>query len=136
MISIWDDHEFSDDCWGDNGTYFNSKTSEVMQTPRREAAERAHFEFMPNELGLSSVGELAVDGVPISDPNTSLYRDFRFGQHLHLLMTDTRTYRPDHAIAEDAFYATVILTQSDLEDAGLDPNDFDAYVDIDDAAYA
>jgi alkaline phosphatase D len=56
FVVIWDDHEFSDDCWADNATYFDGKIDENGQTDRRKNAEQAHFEYMPTELGLSSDG--------------------------------------------------------------------------------
>ncbi|MCA9622145.1 MAG: alkaline phosphatase D family protein [Myxococcales bacterium] len=146
MVSIWDDHEFSDDCYGDNATYFDGTIDETGELDRRKAAERAHFEYMPLSLGLSSDGAAVSVGeaVPIADPSTVLYRDLRFGKHLHLIVTDTRTYRPDHAMAEDAFFATILMTEAELTAAGEDPMELDAdnnpvfvqYVDIDDAAYA
>lgn len=148
MVSIWDDHEFSDDCWKDNATYFSGKVVEDGQTARRKNAERAHFEYMPIDRGLSAGGDaLAVVGegdVPIADPATVLYRDLRFGKHLHLIVTDTRTYRPDHAIGEDVFFGKVILTEAELTAEGIDPAELDAddepvyapYIDISAATWA
>jgi alkaline phosphatase D len=53
-----------------------------------------------------------------------------------LILTDYRTYRPDHLIPEDAYPGTVVL---DAAVVGSNPNfasDLFAYVDVDDAAYA
>jgi alkaline phosphatase D len=146
FVCTWDDHEFSDDCWKDSATYFDGKVDETGETDRRKNAEQAHFEFMPTERGLSADGKAFEIGekVPIVDPGTVLYRDFRFGKNLHLVLTDTRTYRPDHAIAEDAFYGTMVLSEAELQAEGIDTEELDAdmnpvwaaYVDIDDAAFA
>jgi alkaline phosphatase D len=146
MVSIWDDHEFSDDCWKDNATYFDGRTNEDAQTERRQNAERAHFEFMPLDRGLSPEGDglAASIATPITDPAAVLYRDLRFGKHLHLVVTDTRTYRPDHPIREDAFYGRVILTEAELTAEGIDPQEVDGaglpvyapYVDIGAAAWS
>jgi len=146
MVSIWDDHEFSDDCWGDNATYYDGTVDELGETDRCKAAERAHFEHMPLDRGLGPDG-MALDvgeALPIADSATVIYRDLHFGKHAHLILTDTRTYRPDHLMAEDAFYPAVLMTQEDLVAAGEDPaeldgdgaNVFAAYVDIDDPAFA
>lgn len=144
MIAIWDDHEFSDDCWGDEATYFDGKQPE-KQTDRRVAAERAYWEYMPIDRGLDTAGTALEigDKVPIKDSNVVLYRQLQYGKHLQLWATDTRTYRPDHAIAEDAFYARVVMTKDELTAASIDPNrkigdtfEFPLYIDIDNATYA
>ncbi|MCA9522129.1 MAG: alkaline phosphatase D family protein [Myxococcales bacterium] len=146
MIAIWDDHEFSDDCWQSNATYSDGKENE-LEVERAKAAEQVYFEYMPIDRGLSSDGtKLEIgDKLPRSNPAAMLYRDFRFGKHMHLLMTDTRSYRPDHAIAENAFYAQVVMTKDELVEASLDPDAispvtnasvYDLYIDIDDAKYA
>jgi len=146
FVFIWDDHEFSDDCWGDTATYFDGRVDENHETSRRENAERANFEFLPTELGLDADGEAFDIGtkLPVRDPNTVIYRDFRFGKHVHLIMTDTRSYRPDHAIPEDVHFARVALTQAELVATGLDPAALDAggsrfyfpYIDLDAGANA
>jgi len=119
MIAIWDDHEFSDDSWGDTATSLDGAANE-QQTQRKINSEIAYFEHMPidhhqphamNEALPS--GALAIDANHLF-PNTRIYRDFHFGQHLHLAMTDFRTNRPDHLIPEDAFPGKVELDQTSL----------------------
>jgi len=51
LIAIWDDHEFSDDCWQDHQTYTNANT---QQTARRRGASQAWVEYMPVDFGGSS----------------------------------------------------------------------------------
>lgn len=115
LIAIWDDHEFSDDCWQDNATYFDGRKAE-RDTQRRRNAERAWFEFMP-------IDDTEAEGAPadIIDtsvdrlfPNERIYRGLRFGKTLNLTLTDYRSYRPDHLVPEDAFPATVIATETGL----------------------
>jgi alkaline phosphatase D len=92
MIAIWDDHEFSDDCWQDHQTYDNSNARE---TARRRAANQAWAEYLPVDWG-----DVSFD---LSNPaydNIRIYRDFHFGTLLHLVMTDERLYRDDHVVAE------------------------------------
>ena len=107
MIVIWDDHEFSDDSWQDTATYFDGRVNE-QDPQRKRAAERAFFEYVPCEIGLNAQGELDIPE-EILYPNTRIYRSFRFGAHLDLVLTDYRTYRPDHLIPEDAFPGTVVM---------------------------
>lgn len=92
LIAIWDDHEFSDDAWQDHQTYTNAN---VQETSRRRAANQAWAEYMPVDFGDVSfdLGNAAYD-------NIRIYRDFRFGQLLHLVMTDERLYRDDHVVSE------------------------------------
>jgi phosphodiesterase/alkaline phosphatase D-like protein/2',3'-cyclic-nucleotide 2'-phosphodiesterase (5'-nucleotidase family) len=152
MVSIWDDHEFSDDHWRDHATYFDGLTDE-QQTQRKRNAETAWMEFLPSGHGLNSgATALEIDAGDLF-PNLVLNGTLNFGTNLDLILTDNRTNRPDHLIPEDAFPATVALdentTIATLAAAyGLDfattqttvwPTAkavFDAYINIDDAAYA
>ncbi|SSW72568.1 alkaline phosphatase D family protein [Achromobacter agilis] len=91
IIAIWDDHEFSDDCWQDRQTYAAAE-DEIHNTSRRRSASQAWFEFMP--------ADVALDIANPSFENIRIYRDFRFGSLATLLMTDERLYRADHVIPE------------------------------------
>ncbi|WP_439669803.1 Phosphodiesterase/alkaline phosphatase D [Cupriavidus necator] len=93
MIAIWDDHEFSDNCWQDRQTY-DSDDDLTPRTARRRAANQAWFEFMPADVSLD-----------VNNPsfqNIQIYRSFTFGNLATLLMTDERLYRADHIISEQA----------------------------------
>jgi alkaline phosphatase D len=92
MIVIWDDHEFSDDCWQDHQTYTNANE---QQTARRRSANQAWAEYMPVDWG-----DITFDLNNTSYDNIRIYRDFRFGNLLHLVMTDERLYRDDHVARE------------------------------------
>lgn len=91
FINVWDDHEFSDDCWGDAETYTNDN---ALQPTRRRGANQAWFEFTPADI----VFEENNPGFQ----NVKIYRDLKFGQTVHLVMTDERLYRADHMIPETA----------------------------------
>jgi len=150
FICTWDDHEFSDDSWGDHGTYTDGVRVE-QDTERRRNADQAWFEYMP--VALDDAAEGALD-VPARYPDTRVYRDFRFGQHCTLAVTDYRTYRPDHPTPEDAYPGAVLLDEDQTraalaaqEAAGELPDGttaddafagggFRTYVDLDDAAFA
>ncbi|WP_394828980.1 alkaline phosphatase D family protein [Pendulispora albinea] len=92
VIAIWDDHEFSDDCWQDHQTYTNENKQE---TARRRNATQAWAEYTPIDFG-----DVSFDLKASGHQNIRIYRDFRFGKLVHLLMTDERLYRDDHVVDE------------------------------------
>jgi len=152
MISIWDDHEFSDDNWKDNATYFDGKVNE-QQTNRKKNGEQAWMEFLPTERGMAATGAgLEIDSTDLY-PNTVIYDAFNFGTNLDLILTDIRTNRADHLIPEDAIPSGIPMTEANVIATlaaanGLDVPTFTAaawpsirsnfaqYVNIDDSAYA
>lgn len=91
FISIWDDHEFSDDAWQNHQTY---ALDNPAQTDRRRNANQAWFEFMP--------ADVAFNAADTSFSNIQIYRDFKVGNLAHFVMTDERLYRADHVIPETA----------------------------------
>lgn len=138
VIAIWDDHEYSNDHWQETATYFDGRQVEASVSRKRNA-EQAFYEYLPIDVGLDDRGVQVDDTVLF--PNTRIYRDFQFGQRLHLLVTDFRTYRPDHLVAEDAFPGEVVLdeaTASAMLGAGWASAraSFDPYVDVDEPAHA
>jgi alkaline phosphatase D len=94
IIAIWDDHEFSDDCWQDHQTYTNENKQE---TQRRRSANQAWAEYLPVDWG-----DVSFDLNNPAYNNIQIYRDFHFGTLLHLVMTDERLYRDDHVVSEAA----------------------------------
>jgi hypothetical protein len=94
LIAIWDDHEFSDDCWQDHQTYTNAN---LQQTARRRAASQAWVEYMPVDFG-----DVSFDSADAAYDNIRIYCDFQFGNLMHLIMIDQRLYRDDHVVSEAA----------------------------------
>ncbi|KVN84916.1 alkaline phosphatase D family protein [Burkholderia ubonensis] len=94
MIAIWDDHEFSDDCWQDHQVYTND---ERQETQRRRSANRAWAEYMPVDWS-----DVRFEPDNPSYTNIRIYREFHFGMLMHLVMTDERLYRDDHVVSEAA----------------------------------
>ncbi|ALM86136.1 alkaline phosphatase [Bordetella sp. N] len=96
FIAIWDDHEFSDDCWGDDSTYNDgSDTSTGVAEPaRRRGANQAWYEYMLADVTFTDglTGDQYLD--------LQIYRSFTFGKLATLVMTDERLYRADHLISE------------------------------------
>jgi alkaline phosphatase D len=128
MLAIWDDHEFSDDCWGATGTYQDGKVDET-DVDRRRAANQAWFEYMPVDF---ADPEFEYDAAVSPPDDIRIWRDFTFGKHVHLVLTDLRSHRTDHLVAENAYPGTVVLTQAQLEADGKLPDDATPYVeDID-----
>jgi len=111
MILTWDDHEFSNDCWGSNGTYYMGYADE-NDVARRKAANQAWFEYMP--VDFPDDPEFRYDPSAEYPNDIRIYRDFSFGKHVHLVVTDLRSYRPDHLIPENAFPGTVIYDEATL----------------------
>ncbi|WP_224363594.1 alkaline phosphatase D family protein [Hyalangium versicolor] len=139
FIVMWDDHEFSNDCWGSNATYENGRRTE-RQDERRRNAEQAFFEFLPIEANPSgaSQGVIDVNSEP-KYPDTHIYRDFEFGKHVRFIVTDYRTYRPDHLVPEDAFPGTVAIDAPTLAATGYADafnSDLFSYIDVDAPEYA
>jgi alkaline phosphatase D len=136
MIVIWDDHEFSDDCHGDVGTYTDGRNDEASPA-RRAAADQAWFEFMPIDYNTAPAAKLDKHGE--FPDNFAIYRSFVFGQHLELVITDLRRFRPDHLVPEDAPPGAVFLTAAEVaRNFETAPSDLVPYVDIEsfaDGAY-
>ena len=123
MIAVWDDHEFSDDCHGATATYHDGREDET-DPARRNAADQAWFEYMPVDY---PDPEFVYDPAVPPPDDISIYRDLEFGRHLHLVMTDLRSRRPDHLVPEDAYPGAVPLDEAALTEvagdtaAGYDP---------------
>ncbi len=129
MIAVWDDHEFSDDCWQNQATYFDGEQDENDPT-RRANADQAWFEYMPVDYPAGA--DFAFDPKAAFPGNLRIYRDFAFGKHLHLAMTDLRRYRADHLVPEDALPGGIALLQEELQTlAGKVPDNAQPYLDID-----
>ncbi|WP_437912075.1 alkaline phosphatase D family protein [Sorangium sp. So ce302] len=116
MIAVWGDHEFSDDGHGATAAYLDGREPETDEY-RRKAANQAWFEYMPAEYPNDPEGdEFRYDSAVEYPDDITIYRDFSFGKHVHLVMTDLRSYRADHLIPEDAFPGKVIARKVDIED--------------------
>jgi alkaline phosphatase D len=115
LVAIWDDHEFSDDCWQDHATYEDGRREEG-DARRRRNAERAYFEYMPVDV---DVGEVDAAGTQVVDdarlhPHGQLWRRLDYGRDVSLLLLDYRSHRPDHPIPEDAFPGALAYDEAAL----------------------
>ncbi len=133
MLVIWDDHEYSDDAWGATATYFDGRVDEY-NVERKHNSERAFYEWVPIDAALNDDGVLEI-GADDLYPNAKIYRDLIYGSNLHLVLTDLRSYRPDHLIPEDAFPGSIAVdeaTAASLVGASWPyiRDSFDPYVDM------
>lgn len=72
FITVWDDHEFTNDAWRDGAG--NHDTSEGEWKIRKAAAKQAYFEWMPIR----------------ENTQGSIIRTLNYGNLLNLIMLDTR----------------------------------------------
>ena len=78
MISVWDDHEFTNDSW-QKGAQNHSKDEGTFAN-RKKSALQAYYEWMPiREKGRKD----------------KIWRNFRVGNLINLMMLDTRSYERD-----------------------------------------
>ncbi len=133
MLVIWDDHEYANDAWGATATYTNGRQDEY-NVERKQNSERAFYEWVPIDAGLNQDGELEISAADLY-PNAMIYRDLIYGSNLHLVLTDLRSFRPDHLIPEDAFPGVIAVDEPTLaamvgEAWPAVRGSFDPYVDM------
>jgi alkaline phosphatase D len=75
LIAVWDDHEIANDAW--RGGAQNHDEGEGEWEARRDAAVRAYVEWMPIRAEAAGAA-------------TRIYRAFRYGNLVALMMLDTR----------------------------------------------
>lgn len=152
MIVMWDDHEFSDDCWQDVATYTAGREDE-RDMERKQNAERAFLEYQPIARHSEEMGSLIENSDSSLFPDNRIFRNFRFGAHAHLVMSDYRSYRPDHLIDESAWPGTVVMSEAEVRavlmtrqtegrlpegttaEAAFEAGGYRPYIDLNDSAY-
>ena len=77
FVCVWDDHEITNNAYTQGAQNHQVEEEEGDWYERRDAAVRAYFEWMP-------IRE------PEPWPSRRIYRSFRFGRLLDLIMLDTR----------------------------------------------
>lgn len=149
FIVTWDDHEYADDSWQASSTRTAGREEESDPEHRRNA-EQAFLEYQPIARAIPAeeeAGSLQDSAGASLFPENRIYRDFRFGQHVHLVVGDYRSYRPDHPIDEAAWPGAVVMSEDEVRAAltARDPAMVDEafaaggyrpYVDLSDAANA
>lgn len=102
VIAVWDDHEVANDAWSD-GAENHSDSAEGAFAARLLSALQAYAEWMPIRP-------------PVDNDVASLYRRFRFGDLVDLLMLDTRIVGRDQQL---------VFPEAYLSQEGVN---FDAYL--------
>jgi len=92
MIAVWDDHEVANDTWI-SGAENHDATTEGNFAARKASAIKAYFEWMPIRPVTPGV-----DG--------RIYRQFKFGDLVNLLMLDTRQAGRDQQLSYASFLTT------------------------------
>jgi alkaline phosphatase D len=130
FISIWDDHEFSNDNFQSYTTYGDAITLEAR---RKLNANQAWFEYVPAVLSdiieqpahdfrdSDLVGKNLTDNAAAQN-SLCIYRMLNWGRHLDIVLTDTRSYRsapclPEH-IAEDLGLPLNTVKLVEIADSG------------------
>ncbi|WP_019193289.1 alkaline phosphatase D family protein [Corynebacterium timonense] len=88
-IVVWDDHETANDSWRE-GAENHTEGAEGSFIARRDAGQRAYFEWLPVRATLPSEGG-------------HIYRSLQFGNLVNLTMMDLRTYRDEPPSRVDAY---------------------------------
>ena len=83
LIAVWDDHEFSNDAWKKGAENHSEDGSEGDFYTRRSAAIKAYYEWMP---------------IREQQNKRKIFRDFKIGKLMHLIMLDTRQFGRDKQI--------------------------------------
>jgi alkaline phosphatase D len=131
FISIWDDHEFSNDNFQSFSTYGDASKLEAQ---RKLDSNQAWFEYIPTVLG-DLPSQSAHDFKPAklasndSADNASavgslcIYRKLSWGKHLDIVLTDTRSYRSGPCVSSELAESVGLPLNSlkliDIADGGL-----------------
>ena len=83
LIAVWDDHEFSNDAWKRGAENHSEDGLEGDFYARRSAAIKAYYEWMP---------------IREQQNKRRIFRDFKIGKLMHLIMLDTRQFGRDKQI--------------------------------------
>jgi alkaline phosphatase D len=92
FVSLWDDHEFANDCWQQHATDFDDARGDEQEPDRRAAATRAWYEYQPIRRPFSPAAGFPGDLAP--------QRRLSWGKHADLVLMDERYHRDDHLIPE------------------------------------
>lgn len=88
FICVWDDHELANDAYEDGAE--NHDASEGDFTARKIAARKAWFEYLPAR----------------TDGSVEIYRSFKFGNLVDLIMLDTRLAGRDKQLSYTDYFSS------------------------------
>lgn len=102
LMPMFAEQEFTNDGWQAHETYTSAN---IEQRDRLLAAMAAWMKFMPLDWG-----DVAYDSTATDFSRFRLYRSFRFGSLVDLILTEQRLQRSDHAIPENIAHGPLGLT--------------------------
>jgi alkaline phosphatase D len=117
FLVIWDDHEFSNDCFG---VHPSDVADPPAQPERRAAATRAWVEYLPTATLLSPPATTSPEGGISYDPSLPpteqlrMWREVRFGTLVHAFLTDERLHRSAHACGEQVHDKYLVAPCADV----------------------
>src|SRR6185369_13757268 len=93
-----------------------------------KAANQAWFEYQPVDY---LEADFTYDhGASVPD-DIEIWRDFDFGKHVHLVMTDLRAHRVDGLVPEGALPGAIAANQAALiAELGAVPAGASPYIDV------
>jgi alkaline phosphatase D len=97
LIAVWDDHEFSNDAWKRGAENHSEDGSEGDFYARRSAAIKAYYEWMP---------------IREQQNKRRIFREFKIGKLIHLIMLDTRQYARDKQIQPKEYLTNTGFNQA------------------------
>tara|TARA_B110000003_G_C16555426_1_gene498231 strand:+ start:1 stop:1032 length:1032 start_codon:yes stop_codon:yes gene_type:complete len=83
LVAVWDDHEFANDTWKRGAENHSMDGLEGDFFARRSAAIKAYHEWMP---------------IREQENKRKIFREFKVGKFIQLLMLDTRQFQRDQQI--------------------------------------
>lgn len=93
LIAVWDDHELSNDTWKNGAENHDDKTEGDFNA-RKLAALQAYFEWMP------------IRPATTGSPTLNIYRQFKFGNLVNLMMLDTRIIARDKQLSYASYFTS------------------------------
>ena len=111
LISVWDDHEISNDAWKLGSVNHSIDGSEGTFDNRKKNAIKAYFEWMP-------IRESRIE-------NGFIYRSFQIGDLVDLHMLDTRLIGRDQQVSYSN-YTGLSTEQKPVHILNKNPNQFDS----------
>jgi alkaline phosphatase D len=118
FVCTWDDHEYSNDNYQSVSTYHGEH---LTNPARKVSANQAWFEFIPAVLdeqqdqpayNFQKPGEKLDNDSAVQ--SLCIYRRLRWGKHLDIVLTDSRSYRSAPCL-EDGFSASLGLPLDTVE---------------------
>jgi alkaline phosphatase D len=103
LIAVWDDHESANNSWMDGAENHDPDEGEGDWLKRRAASVKAYYEWMPIRENRSA-------------RQLQIYRSFRYGELVDLIMLDTRLTGRDEQVDRDNTVAVQDSNRSLLGD--------------------